>query len=193
MDSAIAPTYKLRPEQKLQNHTEYPKHEDQFPSARIHAEPYRLPGSLDSPQHFVRENDYAHQRRELVTVPTMPLADRDFFFRCAVISERKSPLYSRLCHKEHPVHTCGLHGHAPHAFFHQPAAHLTQIGGKTSETPHRLRVEIRADGHPMLAAAHIDASGIRVHDFQCLPIHSYLLLNRPPRFACRLVRTHESP
>ena len=39
MDSAIAPTYNLRPEQKLQNHTEYPKHEDQFPSARIHPEP----------------------------------------------------------------------------------------------------------------------------------------------------------
>src|SRR5262245_58777736 len=89
MDSAIAPTYNLRPEQKLQNHTEYPKHEDQLPSARIHPEPYRLPGSLDSPQHFIRENDYAHQRRELVTVPTIPLADRDFFFRCAVISERK--------------------------------------------------------------------------------------------------------
>ena len=29
MHSAIAPTYNLRPEQKLQNHTEYPKHEDQ--------------------------------------------------------------------------------------------------------------------------------------------------------------------
>ena len=25
MDSAIAPTYNLRPEQKLQNHTEYPR------------------------------------------------------------------------------------------------------------------------------------------------------------------------
>src|SRR5258708_278070 len=39
MDSAIAPTYNLRPEQKLQNHTEYPKHDDQFPSARTHPEP----------------------------------------------------------------------------------------------------------------------------------------------------------
>ena len=71
MDSAIAPTYNLRPEQKLQNHTEYPKHEDQFPSARTHPEPYRLPGSLDSPQHVIRENDKAQQRRELVTIPTM--------------------------------------------------------------------------------------------------------------------------
>ena len=86
MDSAIAPTYNLRPEQKLQNHTEYPKHDDQFPSAQTHPEPYRLPGSLDSPQHVIRENDKAHHRRELVTVPTMPLADRDFSFRC-VISE----------------------------------------------------------------------------------------------------------
>src|SRR5262249_15973482 len=89
MDSAIATTYNLRPEQKLQNHTEYPKHNDQFPSARTHPEPYRLPGSLDSPQHVIRENAKAHQRRELVTVPTMPLEDRDFFFSCAVISERK--------------------------------------------------------------------------------------------------------
>ena len=31
----------------------------------------------------------AHQRRESVTIPTMPLADRDFFFRCAVIDERE--------------------------------------------------------------------------------------------------------
>ena len=89
MDSAIAPTYNLRPEQKLQNHTEYPKHDDQFPSARTHPEPYRLPGSLDSPQHVIRENDKAHQRRDLVTIRTMPLADRDFFFRCAVIGERE--------------------------------------------------------------------------------------------------------
>src|SRR5215471_11918669 len=79
MDSAIAPTYNLRPEQKLQNYTEYPKHEDQFPSARTHPEPYRRPGSLDSPQHVIRENGKAHQRRQLVTVPTMPLTDRDFF------------------------------------------------------------------------------------------------------------------
>ena len=89
MDSAIAPTYNLRPEQKLQSHTEYPKHEDQFPSARTHPEPYRRPGSLDSPQHVTRENDKAHQRGELVTIRTMPLADRDFFFRCAVIGERE--------------------------------------------------------------------------------------------------------
>ena len=89
MDSAIAPTYNLRPEQKLQNHTEYPKHDDQFPSARTHPEPYRRPGSLDSPQHVIRENGKAHQRRQLVTVPTMPLTDRDFFFRYAVISERE--------------------------------------------------------------------------------------------------------
>src|SRR5215470_9826167 len=103
MDSAIAPTYNLRPEQKLQNHTEYPKHEDQFPSARTHPEPYRRPGSLDSPQHVIRENDKAHQRRQLVTVPTMPLTDRDFSFRYAVISEREPDeptiMYRMLCPK----------------------------------------------------------------------------------------------
>ena len=103
MDSAIAPTYNLSPEQKLQNRTEYPKHEDQFPSARTHPEPYRRPGSLDSPQHVIRENGKAHQRRELVTVPTMPLTDRDFFFRYAVISQREPDeshdSYRMLCPK----------------------------------------------------------------------------------------------
>src|SRR5262249_16412662 len=47
---------------------EYPKHDDQFPPARTHPEPYRLPGSLDSPQHVIRENNKAHQRRQLVTI-----------------------------------------------------------------------------------------------------------------------------
>jgi len=49
-----------------------------------------------------------------------------------------------------------------------------QIGGKTSETPHGLRVALRADGHPMLAAAHVAPGRIRVHDFQCLPVHFLL-------------------
>ena len=89
MGSPIAGIHNLRPERELQKHTEYPRDHDQFPSARTHPEPYRLPGSLDSPQHVIRENDKAHQRRELVTIPTMPLADRDFFFRCAVIGERE--------------------------------------------------------------------------------------------------------
>src|SRR5215467_3996136 len=35
------------------------------------------------------EHDKAHQRRDLVTVPAMSLADCDCFFGCAVISERK--------------------------------------------------------------------------------------------------------
>ena len=35
------------------------------------------------------KNDKANHRRELVTVPTIPLADRHFFFRCAVINETK--------------------------------------------------------------------------------------------------------
>jgi hypothetical protein len=45
--------------------------------------------SLHAPQHVIREYDKAHQRRDLVTVPAMPLADCDFFFCCAVITERK--------------------------------------------------------------------------------------------------------
>jgi len=56
--------------------------------------------------------------------------------------------------------------------------------------PHRLRVPVRADGHPMLAAANIDAGRIRMYDIQrfhstclragpsaCLsPSFAYLLL-----------------
>src|SRR5215471_10163928 len=87
MSSAIATTYNLRPEQKLQDHTEYPRHEDQFPSARTHPSPERLPRSLESPQHVIREKEKASQRRQLVTIPTMLWADRDF--GCAVICERQ--------------------------------------------------------------------------------------------------------
>src|SRR5215813_8002338 len=87
MNSAIATTNNLRPEQKLQDHTEYPRHEDQFPSARTHPSPDRLPRSLESPQHVIREKEKASQRRQLVTIPAMLLADRDF--GCAVVSERK--------------------------------------------------------------------------------------------------------
>jgi hypothetical protein len=55
----------------------------------------------------------------------------------------------------HPRNTGRLPDYPAHAFCHQPAAHLLQIGGKTSETPHWLGVAIRADGHSMLACAHI--------------------------------------
>ena len=89
MGSPIAGSDSLRPEQKLQEHTKHSRHQDQFPSARTHPESYRLRWPLDSPQHVIPENDKANQRRELVTVPTLPLADRHFFFRCAVINETK--------------------------------------------------------------------------------------------------------
>ena len=96
-------------------------------------------------------------------------------------------LFENLKHR-HPINTRRLHGHAAHAFFHQPAAHLAQIRRKTSEPAYRLGVAIRADGHPMLAATDIDPSGIRMHYFQCFPIH--FLLDRPLLFACRLLRPH---
>src|SRR5262249_57421335 len=40
-------------------------------------------------QQVIREHDKAHQRRDLVTVPDMSLADYECFFCCAVISERE--------------------------------------------------------------------------------------------------------
>jgi hypothetical protein len=97
-------------------------------------------------------------------------------------------LFENLKHG-HPINASRLHGHAPHALLNQPLRHLTQICGETSETPHWLGVAIRADGHPMLAAAYIDPGRIRVYDFQCLPVH--FLLDRPLLFACRLVPTHD--
>src|SRR6266849_4087554 len=87
------------------------------------------------------------------------------------------------------INTSRLHGHAAHAFFNQPSAHLAHICGKTPETTHRLGIAIRADGHPMLAASHIDPGGIRMYNFQRLPVHSFL--RRPLLFACRLLPTHD--
>jgi hypothetical protein len=43
--------------------------------------------------------------------------------------------------------------------------HLTEIRSKTSETPHRLRVSVWADCHPMLAATHINPGRVRVKRF----------------------------
>ena len=81
----------------------------------------------------------------------------------------------------------------PHCAHLSPPAigHLPQIGRKTSETPHRLGVAIRADGHPMFAAAHIDPGRNRVYDFQGLPVLP--LRNRPLLFACWLLLVHDSP
>jgi hypothetical protein len=39
--------------------------------------------SLDSRQHVIREHGKANQRRDLVTVTAIPLADCDWFFCCA--------------------------------------------------------------------------------------------------------------
>jgi hypothetical protein len=87
-----------------------------------------------------------------------------------------------------PTNTSGLHGHTAHAFLDQPPRRLTQICGKTSETPHRLRVAIRADGHPMLAATTSipAASGCTISSaFQstlldtdpfCLPVGFFVLM-----------------
>src|SRR5215813_5060701 len=77
MNSAIATTNNLRPEQKLQDHTEYPRHEDQFPSARTHPSPDRLPRSLESPQHVIHEKEKASQRRQLVTIAAASIAPDD--------------------------------------------------------------------------------------------------------------------
>src|SRR5260370_26925702 len=81
-------THNLRPEQELHKHSEHPRDHDQLPSARSQPQ-HILPWCLDSPQYVIREHDKAHQRRDLVTVPTIPWTDRDCFFCCTIISERK--------------------------------------------------------------------------------------------------------
>ena len=89
MGSPIAGIHNLRPEQELEKHTEHPRDHDQFPSARTHPQEHRLLLSLDSPQHVIREHDKTHQRRDLITVPTMAFADCGCFFCRPVISEVK--------------------------------------------------------------------------------------------------------
>jgi hypothetical protein len=99
-------------------------------------------------------------------------------------------LLQHLKHR-HPIHARGLHGHAPHAFVDQPPRHLAEIHGKTSEAPHRLRIAIRADRHPVLAATHIDPGCFRVDDIECFPIH--LRPSRSLLRACQLRLSHDSP
>jgi hypothetical protein len=57
--------------------------------ARTHPQEHTLLLSLDSPQHVIREHDKTHQRRDLITVPTMAFADCGCFFCRPVISEVK--------------------------------------------------------------------------------------------------------
>ena len=57
--SPITEIHSVRPEQKLQNDTEYPKHEDHFPSARSHPQEDRLLWSLDPPQHVIHQHGKA--------------------------------------------------------------------------------------------------------------------------------------
>jgi hypothetical protein len=89
----------------------------------------------------------------------------------------------------HSVNASRLHSHAAYALLNQQLPHLMQICGKTSATSDRLRVAVGADGHPMLAAAHIDPGRIRVDDFQCLPVN--FLLNRLLLFANRPLPAHD--
>src|SRR5439155_1680501 len=87
--SAIARKYNPRPEQKLAHHTENTKHEDQLPSARFQPQPHCLPWSLDSSQQVIGENKETQHRRQLVTVRSVVLADRDFFSSCAMVGEKE--------------------------------------------------------------------------------------------------------
>jgi hypothetical protein len=77
---------------------------------------------------------------------------------------------------------------------HRLAARAKRLGRKvlaevaTIVTPqtllawHRKLIAQKYDGS-------VDASGIRVYDFQCLPVH--FLRDRPLVFACRLLRSHD--
>jgi hypothetical protein len=86
--SAIARKYNARPEQKLAHHTENTRHEDQLPSARSQPQPHGLPWSLDTFQQVIGENKETQYRRQLVTVRSFVLADRDFFSSCAIVGEK---------------------------------------------------------------------------------------------------------
>src|SRR5260370_41947348 len=87
--SAIARKYNPRPEQKLAHHTENARHEDQLPSARSQPQPHGLPWSLDSSQQVIGENKETQHRRQLVTVRSVVLADRDSFSCCAIVGEKE--------------------------------------------------------------------------------------------------------
>src|SRR5260370_21438543 len=93
--SAIARKYNPRPEQKLSHHTENTRHEDQLPSARSQPQPHGLPWSLDSFQQVIGENKETQHRRQLVTVRSVVLADRDFFSSRAVVSEKTPNKHDR--------------------------------------------------------------------------------------------------
>src|SRR5260370_2127278 len=75
--AAIVHTYKIRPEQKLAQHTEDTEYQDQLPSARTH--PHGIPGSLDSFQQVIEENEETQHRPQLVTARVMVLADGSRF------------------------------------------------------------------------------------------------------------------
>src|SRR5882672_1830530 len=52
-------------------------------------QPHGLPWSLDSSQQVIGENKETQHRRQLVTVRSVVLADRDFFSCWAVVGEKE--------------------------------------------------------------------------------------------------------
>src|SRR5216684_4196685 len=52
----------------------------------------------------------------------------------------------------------------------QPICHLLQIRRKTTEAADRLLVQFWIDGHPMFAAANVDAGCTRMYDLQSFPV-----------------------
>src|SRR6266568_9554779 len=68
------------------------------------------------------------------------------------------------------THPRGLNSHAAYSTVDQPVGHLLQIGRKTIEASHGLLVPLWIDGHPVFAAANVDASCMRVHNLQSFPV-----------------------
>ena len=95
----------------------------------------------------------------------MPRIDQKYF---------QSVLLQNLKHR-HPIHPGRLHGHAADSAVHQPVRHLFHIRGKTIEAPDGLLIPFRTDGHPMFAAANVDARCMGMHHFQRFPIYFRLI------------------
>lgn len=113
------------------------------------------------------------QFQQPLTFLHIALASRYVLRMLRVDQRNPQPMLLENLEHRHPVHAGGLHGYGPYALLHQPPRHGAKSSRETSEPPHRLRIAIRADRYPMLAAANIDARRIRMHDLQRFPIQRF--------------------
>jgi hypothetical protein len=80
-----------------------------------------------------------------------------------------------------------LHRHGLNPALLQPLGHLPQFAGGAPETPHRLAIPVRWDGHVVRFVADIDARGIGMDHFQAKVVALDLPHRLPPLLAVHLV------